>query len=218
MAIYVAPAWSWANLDGPVMSDMEYYLPDSSLTYCVEVLDAFVNSEDPSGLHSFVSSKLVLRGISVWGHALPLYSQPDFRRHVHKFQLTHPIQHTDTSEMRSNEIEVIWDENLTSATVDPERWPSLREEQESNLLFMIVRNERSSVFFQEGLVLRKLRDSPSEGDFVRMGVFMSYKNDAPDIADLFSARLEYPVDDLAAEDISLYDPRLADLVHTVAII
>jgi hypothetical protein len=62
---YLAPTWSWASVNGPVMSDQRSIYRDYPAVSCIQVLNASVVSEHISELHSFVASTLVLRGIAV---------------------------------------------------------------------------------------------------------------------------------------------------------
>ncbi|KAI1759565.1 hypothetical protein GGR53DRAFT_471197 [Hypoxylon sp. FL1150] len=77
---YVAPTWSWASLDSPVVSDALYFWPQEGYIALGEVLDAVVYSSDNTKLHSFTGSKLVLRGIAFRAHAMP--TQQTFFEHL----------------------------------------------------------------------------------------------------------------------------------------
>ncbi|KAI1397315.1 heterokaryon incompatibility protein-domain-containing protein [Hypoxylon fuscum] len=79
-SVYTSPTWSWASMDGPVSIDAEYieeYMPGSKSTNVIEVIEASICSEDPNKSHSFTSSKLVLKGVAVWGR-VELRSEMDY--------------------------------------------------------------------------------------------------------------------------------------------
>lgn len=210
---YMAPTWSWANVDGPVMSDQRYYLPDMECSSCIEILNASIHSEHPSELHSFVASSLVLRGIGVRARA-----RRGGKSANHDDDDDWELQPTDLNDISNCSIRtdvpvsIMWDENMSDSEVDPERWPNFLEERNSNLLCIFVYIEQSVV---TGLLLRRLYSAVNEVAYVRMGVFVNWDKS---LSNLLSARLKYPPGHVIVEDINLDDAGLADLVHTVTII
>jgi hypothetical protein len=133
--IYLAPTWSWASVDGPVMSDYRYGGTTMEYVSCVEVLDASVHSKHISGLHSFSESRLVLRGIAMWAQAI----QKD--NGVSRGGMDDWVLQFTKTEGRSNilsqasaDVGIFWDENMSGPEIDPRRWPSFLNERASDLL------------------------------------------------------------------------------------
>jgi hypothetical protein len=207
---YLAPTWSWMSVEGPVIYDMSYGAEEENPSF-VEILEASVHSEHPSKLHSFIASRLVLRGVAVWARALRtgksarLEDDDDW-----ELQLTGLNEDSHPVIMTSVRISIEWDENMASSEVDPERWPSFLEERNSDLLCMIICVEDGWTVV--GLLLRRLSDATDKAEYVRMGRFHG------SISDMLSTRLQIPSDYGIVEDIDLDDPGLADLVHTVTVV
>jgi hypothetical protein len=216
---YLAPTWSWASVDGPVMSDSRYYMEWEHLS-CIEVQDVSVHSEHLSGLHSFVASSLVLRGIAVSARA----------RRRRKSKRYAGTLNSDDWELRSiglnssdcsitagtkAEVGIVWDENLSSSGVDSDRWPSFLEERDSSFLCMFVYIDTSSDCYVTGLVLRRLPSAKDEVTYVRMGIF--YESDGT-LFELLPDRLKLSARNSVVEDINLDAADLAGFVHTVTIV
>ncbi|USP74781.1 HET-domain-containing protein [Curvularia clavata] len=140
---YLAPTWSWASVDGPVMSDQAYYIANMEVSLCIEILDASILSRHSSGLHSFVASSLVLRGIAFWAQAIMLEGYVDG---------LWELQFTDLDKipycLMNMHVSIHWDENMSGSEENPERWPSFLEERNSNLLL------------QQGLRIVYIKDLP----------------------------------------------------------
>lgn len=210
---YLAPTWSWASVDGPVMSDDRYCAVNEESLSCIEILDVSIHSEHPSKLHSFVASRLVLRGIAVWARALR--AGKSTRHDDDDDWELQPTGHNKISRSlitTSTHVSIIWDENMSGPDVSPERWPSFLEERNSNLLCMFLCIEKPYV---DGLLLRRLPDRSNGDLYVRMGVFYNYDGS---FLTLLSTGLKLPSGHPIVEDIDLDDAGLADLVHTVTFI
>jgi hypothetical protein len=207
---YLAPTWSWMSVEGPVMSDMSYGAEEKNPSF-VEILEASVYSEHSSKLHSFVASRLVLRGVAVWARALRtgksarLEDDDDW-----ELQLTGLNEISHPGIMTSVRVSIEWDENMSSSEVNPERWPSFLEERNSNLLCMFISGRDGWDVI--GLLLRRLSDTTDKAEYVRMGRFVG------SISDMLSTRLKISSGHPIVEDINLDNPRLADLVHTVTVV
>jgi hypothetical protein len=210
---YLAPTWSWASVNGPVMSDKRYCAVNEKFPSCIEILVASVHSEHPSELHSFVASRLVLRGIAVWARASRAGKSTR-----HDDDDDWELQSTGRDEIshsvitKSTHVSIMWDENMSGPNVSPERWPSFLEERNSNLLCMFLFIEKSYV---DGLLLRRLPEGSNGDAYVRMGVFSNYDGS---FLTLLSTGLKIPSGHPIVEDINLDDAGIADLVHTVTVI
>lgn len=68
---YVAPTWSWANAEGPVMYDLRYIAREEESLSLSEMTDVIIQSDDRLNTHSFTSCKLFLRGIAAWARVEP---------------------------------------------------------------------------------------------------------------------------------------------------
>jgi hypothetical protein len=216
ISTYLAPTWSWASVDGPVISDQRYSIPDLQYLSCIKVQNASVHLEHLSGLHSFVSSSLVLRGIALWARAMRInkptsyLDDDDWEFRFSGFDSSPCSRPTGTKV----HVSIIWDENMSTSAVGPDRWPSFLEERSSNLLCMFVYIDTQSKPAVNGLVLRRLPTVNDKVTYVRMGKF----SDWGELLDLLPARLKYLVGHSVAGAIDLEDAGLADLVHTVTIV
>lgn len=204
----IAPTWSWANLDGPVMYDRDYYFMEYEPVRFMELLEVPVD----------LTGRLALRGIAVWGHALANGDQaePIVYFHEYKVILADGLRTPGLPALDLMCITIFWDENMSSPNVDPDRWSTFLKERSSDLLFLLVLTDSSN--FVKGLVLRMLPFSTDESVlYVRMG---SFKMSEFPLLDHLAARLGLPrTDDLDfVKRIDLSDSRLADLVHTLTIV
>lgn len=162
---FIAPTWSWASVTGPILADMRYggSEEESEQISCAEVLTVSVESQDPFQLHSFISSKLRLRGISLWafatfiGDSCNLSDNTTYELKVNRVTRVGdglPLFPTT----KRFEVAIHWDENLESPDVEPSQWRRLQEERRSNLFFMFAALD-SSLDIATGLVARKLSDN-----------------------------------------------------------
>lgn len=212
---YLAPTWSWASVNGPVISDPRYYAKHYKSTSFVEVLDVSIHSEHDSRLHSFVASSLVLREIAVWARALlpgSSVDRIDDDNWVLRFTgLKDSIQDFPLTDIP---ISIDWDENMSDMEVDPGRWPHYLEERNSDLLCMLVYGNAHDPVIK-GLLLRRLPAAADEVVYVRMGVFSDYREI---LLDTMSARLGYSYDHSIIDGVDLDHVDLAGFVHTVTVI
>lgn len=213
MQMYLAPTWSWVNVDGPVMSDMNYTGVVPGQTWCVEVLDASVRSEHVSELHSFIGSNLVLRGIAVWARAVHMGN------HVGVDALGNWVLHpTETSDkfqsLLLGHVEIHWDENMSGPDNELERWPIFLEQRASDLLFLFVSMHDDNNVAQ-GLILRRLSGTVHGVVFVRMGVFFIYSSG---FYDMFQPGRRNSSNESTVGDIDLDNTAYLGFVHTVTVI
>jgi len=212
---YLAPTWSWVSVDGPVMSDLRYLIPDLEGVSCIEVLDVSVQSEHFSQLHSFTSSKLVLRGIALFaramraGRSVRQEDDDDW-----EFHFTNPGEIGQPCKAASTRVSIMWDENLPYPEASPERWASFLKERQSKFLCMLV-SIGGDETDTNGLILRRLPDATDGVPYIRMGIFTSHNQD---FFDLLCARLKIPPGESIDKDIDLGDVGLADIVHSVTVI
>ncbi|KAF1850518.1 HET-domain-containing protein [Cucurbitaria berberidis CBS 394.84] len=213
---YLAPTWSWANVDGPVISDHRYSHTNTQYASLAEVLDASVSSEHISGLHSFVSSRLVLRGIAGWARVMrtDIYSD-DFYDDEWIIQSTGFDDSSEALLTAGIHVGIHWDKNMSGSEIDPGRWPVFLEERNSNFLFMFVYiNIESSDIV--GLLLRRLPETADEVTYVRMGIFSDWLDGS--LSSSLLSRLGFPSGESIVEDIDLDNASLAGLVHTINVI
>lgn len=215
MPMYIAPIWSWMNVDGPVVTDSRYYDEMDNCALLVKVVRVSVSSEHASGLHSFVAASLVLRGVAMLARASwrgQFMNRVDQSRWAFEF----PCIYDDHSHqgLAEYEVELNWDENLSSSEQDPIRWPSLLEERNSEILcmFVYVNIEYCSV---NGLVLRKLPRAGANAVYVRMGSFESFDET---LAGLLATKLGYSSGGEILEDIDLDKAADLGLVHEVTVV
>jgi hypothetical protein len=99
----------------PVQCCTSYSRPNSTLGSFSKVIEVSVESNHHLLLHNFVSSKLVISGLGLFGQAL--YSPNQISR-VTKLDSTNwPADLDDVGS-----ISLTWDENLLSEDIDPVRW------------------------------------------------------------------------------------------------
>ncbi|KAI1770827.1 heterokaryon incompatibility protein-domain-containing protein [Hypoxylon cercidicola] len=184
---YIAPTWSWASLDSPIVSDVLYYQVDCCYSALGEVIGASVGSSDDTKPHSFTDSKLVLRRIAMRAHATSISAISLNDSSIFSFP---PEVIGDYELGLSDELETIfikvgiyWDENMSDAEAHnyPERWIALNENRTKELLFLCVwftvdrwrKGHPPTVF---GLVLRMLPGFINQNSYVRMGTFRTTNN------------------------------------------
>ena len=209
---YLAPTWSWASVNGPVMSDQAYYLAHIQVSSCIHILEASVLSRHSSGLHSFAASRLVLRGIAFWARAVRLGNSDGHVSDSWELQFTDLKK--DFRNSMSMNVSIHWDENMSGSEKNPERWLSFLEERNSTLLCMFVYIDLEDLA-SRGLLLRRIPSATNEATYVRMGIFEDFKGS---ICKLLSPSTNYPMECSVVEDIDLDDAGLADLVHTVTVV
>jgi hypothetical protein len=220
---YLAPTWSWVSVDGPVLSDPRYLNLGIEDVSCIEVLDVSDQSEHFSQLHSFTSSKLVLRGIALFARAMRVgrsVGQLDVDNW--EFHFTNLAEIGQSCIAATTEVSIMWDENLPYPEASPERWSSFLKERQSKFLCMLVSISSDEVTAYNddeatayGLILRMLPDATDGVAYVRMGTFTSWHQE---FFDLLCARLKIPPGESIDKDIDLGDVSLADIVHSVAVV
>ncbi|KAH6967115.1 heterokaryon incompatibility protein-domain-containing protein [Fusarium venenatum] len=210
------PTWSWINLDGPVEYDRAY-VRESADTKLVEVLEASIESNDPNRLHSFVSSKLRLRGIALWGFlqdANPnqlglggylvrpsaIFKMNESPESPGKYSITNPT------------ITLQWDEYQLSLPKDSQRYQELLQQRTGQLLILPVGVNQG--VYTRGLLLRHLKSVKDEVVCVRLGVVDIW---GYDFAGYFWERLGLPKWFAGVDRIDLNDPLLNGLVQEVTI-
>jgi hypothetical protein len=218
---YYAPTWSWASFDGPVRIDDRYYLPEHEYAYFSEILDVSVNSEDSYKLHSFVSSELQMRGITIWARVVTTDNNDAvYGGTRYEALLTRQSNSVGASSLNRTRVFVFWDENLSSSEADPQRWHRLQEERSSELLLMFVIGGSDRKLFKleqehvDGLVSGERLLPDGDSVFVRLGKFEYGK----EFFDMLATRLNLQPDAALVGEINLDDARLVDLVHKVTII
>jgi hypothetical protein len=206
---YLGPTWSWTSVDGPISVDSRYYSPTDDYVDMIKILNVSVQSKDPSDSHSFTSAELQIRGIGIWGHLKAR------NRAIYELLLTQQSEDAECCSLDHAEISVFWDENSAGSNTNPSQRRRIQEEQNSELLFVLVAGSPDSGFDSPplGLALRKIL-SPEGDVFVRMG---SVQYDEV-FLHMLACKLHWPSDMYLIKTISLDDPRLAGLVHTVTII
>ncbi len=241
---YIAPTWSWVNLDSPVESDYVYSRQLSNkndYAFLAEVLNVSIHSEHPSRLHSFTSSELVIRGIAVWVRQPPtddsklLHPSDSMYRDPSVLHESDESVETDVSPAEllddsigwiySNTLQFLWDTHVSASEIDTDKKAKFLAERRSDVLCMFIRIDHSDIGIEErdvimgeikGLILRKTTTAAGETAFVRMGLFRSY--DEHQLHSKIAARLGYEPGEKFTREVDFDDPRLADLVHTVTII
>lgn len=230
---YVAPTWSWASLDGPVVSDVMYYDWSSTSVALGEVLEASVGRRDDNELfHSFTNSTLVLKGIALQARAssLPersvnvesdtesdlevdLVLEPNY-----KLRLSGELGTAGLFTSKPIEVKIYWDEAVScdDANKDQERWTGLQEIRAQELLFMCLwygnTSKPKGAYFGGicGLVLSKDGDS-----YGRVGYFRTTDSS---LKDEIAKRFGNPDIPFSHIRVELDDTRLKDLIHIVTII
>ncbi|KAI0172239.1 heterokaryon incompatibility protein-domain-containing protein [Hypoxylon sp. FL1284] len=217
---YIAPSWSWASLDGPVILDDCYVYLFDDYAALADVAEVHVDSSDDTKLHSFTGSKLVLRGIGIWARPVPLTSG----KGVSETEEGYELQGHDGNIVNTH-VTIFWDENMSRA--DDRGWSTdINESRTQELLFMCVSSCGDDIY---GLVLRKSSFSSSQGSYVRIGAFtrgfsliiriakkLGFDRDERTNSFVNSTEgTKAPFYNMA---VDLEDARLADLAHTVTII
>jgi hypothetical protein len=213
MPTYLAPTWSWASVNGPVMSDKVYHFLDDSVS-CVEILEATVHSQHPDGLHSFVASRLRMRGVAIWAQAIRS-GKTDGPIDEDDWELQATGLNTITlGNVETNiPISILWDENISSSEVNPGQWLDFLDERSSTLLFIFIYMDAHNTTAC-GLVLRRLSSTTDEILYGRIGTFRDFRRG---FSNLLSARLGYPAGQPITEDLNLDHADLKDLVQIVTV-
>ncbi|KAM0229734.1 hypothetical protein ACHAPO_009808 [Fusarium lateritium] len=213
---YLAPTWSWINLNGPVEYDRAY-VRESADTKLVEVLEASVESDDPNGLHSFVSSKLRLRGIAFWGSLQdPTPDQLGLDGYLVRpsamFHLNKPLEYPGQYSITKPTITIEWDEYQMSLPKDSQRYQELLQQRTGQLLVLLVGVNKGA--HTRGLLLRQLKSAKDEVVCVRLGVVDIW---GYDFAEYIWEKLGLPKWFAGVDRIDLNDPRLNGLLQEVTI-
>ncbi len=157
-----APTWSWASVNCPVRMDALYYMSIGKTMGLSEVLDVFVASDDPSGLHTFTSSKLRMRGISTRAKITTARSSE-----------TNVWEDVALSTLDSSRFYVSWDETHDSSNPRSHRHRQMEEDQAPELLFLFV-----SFDFREGWRL-------SEGNSLINGLVLKEESSSGECSTFF---------------------------------
>ncbi|KAJ4007543.1 hypothetical protein NW752_010205 [Fusarium irregulare] len=216
---YVAPSWSWLNMDAPVVYDPEFRAKWRD-TKCVEILEVSVQSEDPNALHSFTSSTLRLRGIVLRGRLTDCAEKnlglagSDRGSYVdpNAFKMKNFLSRPGQDAVEEVAIQIDWDEYQLSIAEDPQRYSRLQQERSSELLILPFRFR--TVSFAHGLVLWPLEITKGETICVRLGVFRFLKEGFPMF---IRETLGLPEYCFGNDQIDLKDARLSSLVQEVRI-
>lgn len=166
---YVAPTWSWTSIGAWISPDIIHVNPDLDILSCVEILDVTMQWDDPLKLYACSSGKLTLRGVAEWGCLIPI----DNDQHSQECKVS--IINKDGGDPLRTDIDIYWDENTSSATVDPLRWECLQQERYSNLLLMTTYLDGlcDNEFVAHGLLLKPQPGIPSGDTWLRVGTFTS---------------------------------------------
>ncbi|RBR09584.1 uncharacterized protein FIESC28_09803 [Fusarium coffeatum] len=219
MKPYVAPTWSWLNMDAPVVYDPEFRVKWRD-TKCVETLEVSVQSEDLNALHSFTSSTLRLRGIVLRG-CLTNCAEKDLGLagsdrgsdvDPNGFKLKNLLTRPGRDPVEEVAVQIDWDEYQLSVAEDPQRYSRLQKERSSELLILPFRFR--TISFAHGLVLCPLKIAKDETTCVRLGVFRFMKEGFPTF---IRETLGLPEDSFGNDEIDLKDARLSGLVQEVCI-
>jgi hypothetical protein len=205
-ATYRAPTWSWASMNGPVMSDTSYLFSpeeEQDLSWCFEVLSVSVQSEDSTQLHSFVSAELVLRGFAIWSHDAPVPKKDG------NCLFTFGVKTTDYSPLTIITAEIHWDERLPEY-IDPAKRSRTQQQRTSKVLFIITYVDLDSKSIH-GIMLCKSSSMLNAGAFARVGRFVVFFEEAENLAQSI-----FEVSEI--EDIYLENEDLVRFIHTVSIL
>lgn len=214
----IAPTWSWANFDGPVIFDEAYYITDDVSKDWTEVAETLTDS----------TKRLTLRGLALKGGVLwegksyvlwedegdALYED---ERHLRDEALYIPHLSFDRRmtpyipASSSARVGIIWDEQI-SQDANPEEWSNFQKQRNSDLLFLVVRSWTiDSEGEAQGLILRMLphlADDPVL--YSRMGTFT--------VHDTRDHALEHVFSFLALHEGDTEDIMAAELIQAVTII
>ena len=203
---FIAPTWSWANIDGRVMYDKAYCeIAHDTLIPWVRVMESSAN-------------KLVLRSLCFWGFVGTV--GPGERNEQVEVQLIDKTQSFPPLDPLA--IRICWDKRLVSPRRDPAELSTVRAQRSSELLFLIVRSEGAGTYLgkvHRGLVLRRPHCSKAGGkEYVRMGIWYKFYSKVSTFCAEVAARLEISTEDHYQMEEHLDDPRIADIVHTVTVV
>ncbi|KAK0724036.1 hypothetical protein B0H67DRAFT_640612 [Lasiosphaeris hirsuta] len=223
--VYLAGMWK-KNLhkqlcccESAVQSDDDFSREERGSAYFTEVMDASVESQHPSGLHSFVSGNLKVRAIAMWARIREGLDAEDSC----PFMITasNTVRNDAFTELVGTDLEVYWDEECGEE--EPELRKKLQDIRQSDLLLIYFSgidcspsdDEDDRVVKVKGLIL-----VPGvNGEFTRAGMFFQYHPETKTVLRIIGGRLGLGPDVTSLLDkIDLGDPRLADLVETVSII
>ncbi|KAK6822847.1 HET-domain-containing protein [Apiospora arundinis] len=203
-----APTWSWANFRGPVAPDEKYPRYTTGTPYVAE--------NPTEGEACRAQQKLTVKGMVLLGQA-------EAANNVNGLSL--PTVYglsIGLQEVKSGHgLEISWDEHISSAEINPERWPEFTAERSAKLLFLIVWYEDPEIDREEahGLVLRKVPTADSEHTLhVRMGAFELQSTAKSLLCEMLTERLGPRLNRNVDEWVMLSDARLADLVQIVTIV
>ncbi|KAI0384266.1 heterokaryon incompatibility protein-domain-containing protein [Hypomontagnella monticulosa] len=219
----VAPTWSWANLGGQIMCDTAYCEEADDVMPFVKVIDSPGNLSDQSDSQNLGVLKLSLKGIALWTRSIEICDRKTrpYTAYSHRASFNNMSETLAISELDDIGLFIHWDEVMPPPPENPRRRPSaererVQGERSSNLLFLTVHSSRRYHWKISGLILKQL-PSVGEDTYIRMGVFTA---DPGVISRFLAARLGLQLSNSLDDryDLDLEDPRLADLVHTVAIV
>ncbi|KAM0208589.1 hypothetical protein ACHAQD_011565 [Fusarium lateritium] len=213
----LAPTWSWINRHLPIKYD-PLYSREATDTKLIEILEASVQSEDPSKLHSFNSSRLRVRGIALWGR----FRDPDEEvlglceyygvKPSSMFTLNHPMKDGGGVSIRHPTINIEWDEYQPSLTKDSHLYREIWQERSGQLLILLI-NLSQDVDIH-GLLLKRLSSTEDETVCARLGVIRWWGYDFPK---LVRKRLDVPTSFSGISYIDLDNPSLNCLVQEIVI-
>ncbi|KAM0280172.1 hypothetical protein ACHAO9_011326 [Fusarium lateritium] len=213
----LAPTWSWINYHLPIEYD-PLYSSEATDTKLIEILEASVQSEDPSKLHSFTSSRLRVRGIALWGY----FRNPNeevlglcgYRgvKPSSMFTLNHPIEDPGRVSIRHPTFSIYWDEYPPSLAKDSDLYREIWQERSGQLLFLLI--NLSQDVDVHGLLLKRLGSTEDETVCARLGVIRWWDRDFPKI---LGKQLDVPITFSGISCIDLENPSLNGLVQEVII-
>lgn len=199
----IAPTWSWANFDGRVRFDHAYYGTYRECASWIQVVDTPGNS----------TKKLTLRGLALKSRLVWVYREehPGWGRHETYLSMD-GLKHVQFPEASSKLVVIRWDEEISEDDADSEQWSDLKEQRNSDLLFLVINSARSSLRKQIcGLVLRRLPPSADNPVlYCRMGTFRA-EEDRNHVLEHLASHLNFHAGDTK-------DPLTAELTQNVAIV
>ncbi|ETS83879.1 hypothetical protein PFICI_05755 [Pestalotiopsis fici W106-1] len=202
----IAPTWSWANIDGPVL-----FLKDHLLAKSIESMPWMEVLGIPAG----PTNRLSLRGIAVRSH-IQISDDRNILSHEFRHILDRSIRKSITKVFNLHLSE--YNRLYSAPDVVLDSYNDLQRNRDFDLIFFMICRDRG---VDQGLVLRKLPPiTDGRMQYVRIGVFWT----DPAFMDPYwkhvTDRLGLPEPDIYGMDrpLDLGDPRLADLVHTVHIV
>lgn len=239
--IYLAPSWSWLSVDALVWPDETYHQTDGHMViYYTDVLQASVKARDPSGLHSFESGSLTVRGIAMWASVDDLQPVSTLIR-VTAADQEKSAAFTEALTEHEADFHFFWDESTHKELADAVMLKNLKSAGHSKvlLLFCHIVYAKSSSQDNAGVPpLPWLRHKPrlhsdattyspedlaglvlvpnGSGNFTRVAKFTKTKGGT--VPELVARRLGLEPGIDVAGKMELDDPRLSDLVQTVTVV